>query len=207
MSKKPGNTKTETPETDTPETATPTLAAISVVVFKITSLSPLLMNNAASAILKPTINAKNKQDAELEAKTYRNQDGELQFPAEAFKRSLVAGSLNKKIGRTGLKRLLAMGVNTIEDFVTLEHPTTGTPLTTYTCDERTARTQEGKLIQTKRPRIEKWAARVAIEVDGAFVTINHVLDAWNLAGRIVGVGNFRPEKNGKFGRYTVAVCE
>ena len=60
-----------------------------------------------------------------------------------------------------------------------------------------------------RPRIPIWNLRGAFEFDRDFAPKNYdeflevVTSIWNRAGRAVGIGAWRPQCAGKFGRYSV----
>ena len=58
-------------------------------------------------------------------------------------------------------------------------------------------------ILRSRPIIPVWAVDVIFEIDDDFIVPSQVLSLMNDAGRIAGVGDWRPAKKGRYGRYKV----
>lgn len=54
-----------------------------------------------------------------------------------------------------------------------------------------------------RPKFKEWAFDVTVEVDEDQVNIDKIKDLFNTAGRLTGLGDFRPSKRGQFGRFRV----
>ena len=79
----------------------------------------------------------------------------------------------------------------------------GEPLREYEIDSRRAVVQ-GQGIIRSRPRFEQWACEFEIIYDTALVTnAQALLPIVADAGARIGVGDFRPEKNGWFGRFAL----
>ena len=47
------------------------------------------------------------------------------------------------------------------------------------------------------------ALRCCVEFDPELLTEKHIVELVDIAGHTVGIGNFRPEKGGRFGRFEV----
>ena len=82
-------------------------------------------------------------------------------------------------------------------------PATAAALVDYDIDTRRATVQRNAVLRS-RPRLEKWAAKVELEIDEEFIAEPTLRELMDIAGRIIGVGDFRPEKSGPFGRFRVA---
>ncbi len=54
-----------------------------------------------------------------------------------------------------------------------------------------------------RPKFKVWAFKVTVEIDLDQVAIEKIMDLFNTAGRLTGLGDFRPSKRGQFGRFKV----
>jgi hypothetical protein len=54
-----------------------------------------------------------------------------------------------------------------------------------------------------RPKINEWCACFIIEIDRTLVDINMIHQLLTEGGRRIGIGDFRPEKGGPFGRFQV----
>jgi len=55
-----------------------------------------------------------------------------------------------------------------------------------------------------RPMFPDWACELEIEYDASVTTPEQLANLFNRAGMAPGVGDWRPEKNGNFGRFHVA---
>jgi hypothetical protein len=58
-------------------------------------------------------------------------------------------------------------------------------------------------IMCYRPRIEAWRATFPMEVDTTIIGVDDAHQLLEDAGRRQGVGDFRPEKKGPFGRFKI----
>lgn len=165
--------------------------------FEITGSSPILMH---AYPLQP-IEAFDKLPAATQAEyaTYRDPDTrELYVPGIAFQRALVSGATySKGKGRASLQRVAAaclvvnperMGLGT-KDF-TLDSRAVVMPAT------------KGRVVR-HRPRLDEWKIAGVIEWDPTLITEQQVRRIVDDTGTRVGILDFRPEKKGPFGRFTV----
>ena len=60
----------------------------------------------------------------------------------------------------------------------------------------------GRVLRT-RARFDQWAATFRVDVDPELVDREQLLVWLDIGGRRLGVGNWRPEKSGQFGRFEV----
>ena len=59
----------------------------------------------------------------------------------------------------------------------------------------------------RRPRFEKWAATFFIDTDPELVD-QVMLQQWlDVGGRRIGIGDWRPQKSGHFGRFSAVITE
>lgn len=56
-----------------------------------------------------------------------------------------------------------------------------------------------------RPRFEGWTVKFSVCVDESVCDKSHLTRWMDSAGKLVGIGDWRPEKGGSFGRYTAQV--
>ena len=54
-----------------------------------------------------------------------------------------------------------------------------------------------------RPEFENWGAEISFDYDADLLTIHDVINLTNRAGFSVGIGEWRPEKNGEHGTFEV----
>jgi hypothetical protein len=195
---------------DAPETAkrTPvTLTGPALVTFEIVGLSQLLMHNPA-AMARPQggggkLGTKKipTPEEEAEASVYRNANGELYLPSMQFRASMLKACTNRKIGKLAAKSIVAGSVFMVETECPLVHPDTGKPLTVWAIDSQRAVVQGNGIIRS-RARLDRWATKLAMEIDPTFIPDPSLIEELlNIAGKICGVGDFRPNRGGPFGRF------
>jgi hypothetical protein len=179
--------------------------------WEIVGLSPLLQDNPSSmgggADEKQTATRKKipSPAEEAAASAYRLAGGQLFHPSMAFRKALLDACAGKRIGKVGARTILSGAVFNVDDAMALVDPASGEPITTWAVDTRRAVVKSsGKSagVHRSRARIEKWAGVLTLEVDRDFITdLELITDLLNEAGALKGVGNYRPEKGGPFGRF------
>lgn len=55
-----------------------------------------------------------------------------------------------------------------------------------------------------RPEFKNWSAKISISYNKHALSLEQIVNLFNLSGFGVGVGEWRPEKDGQFGRFHVA---
>jgi len=190
------------PMLDAPATMKP-----EITVFTVIGISPLLQNNPANFIGKTgdeALGAGKKtynDDEEAKLRLYLNEDGTFRHPCEAFTKAMVKAVAGKKFGKMFATSAIKGSVFIAEPYATLEDEH-GEPLAKYTIDRRPVVIGKARVLRC-RPSFPAWRIRLALEIDTAILRAGDVKDALSLAGRIVGVGDYRPEKGGGFGRFMV----
>jgi hypothetical protein len=171
--------------------------------LRVTGISPLLTHNPLSMLDKDDL-AKGRQipspEEEAEAGVYRTADGSCAIPGVAFRSALVKASGAYRRGRRSLKSDIAH-VQVEPELVPLRSPE-GEPLTGYTVDLRRAVVQRQGVVRA-RPRFERWSADLEVIYDPELIEPDLIVQVMADAGRRIGVGDYRPEKSGWFGRFTV----
>ncbi len=174
--------------------------------FKIIGLSPLLCHNPASMVIDTAVKVKAKKiydsKEEAEAGTYKDTAGRYVFPTMAFRSSLLEGLKGKKINKMSAPNFVSacVSINDQQEFVTLCDPATFEPLTSYTVDVRRVVIQRAGVMRS-RPRFEKWACILSLQLDVDSLTPKLIEESLNNAGAMIGVGDFRPSKKGMFGKF------
>lgn len=175
--------------------------------FEIIGTTPLLMSNPAQMYVQAakTIKVKVKADPLTEAamSVYADSAGFMWMPAQAFKSSAVNGGKGRKIGRLAVNGIIKSTVFPAEERVSLYNPTTRKPIaaTEFEVDTRRAVNKTAGGIIVSRAKVFPWSCKVVFEMDET-ISPDVIEQVLNIAGRTVGVGAFRPEKGGPFGRYT-----
>jgi hypothetical protein len=184
---------------------------VAVIRYRITGISPLLMDNAASMLTPKPVGARAKAiptpETEAESGAYRLPDGALYFPTLAFRQALIDAGTGRRIGKRGATSVLS-GTVFLPDGVGLEtplvDPDTSEPLHNYVVDIQRAVIRTTKAgVARARPRLDRWAADIGFEYDDSFFPGELLTEVFTLAGTTIGVGNYRPQKRGIFGRFQV----
>lgn len=169
-------------------------------------MTPLLLHNPASMGQGGDgLSAKGKNvptpEEEAEAGTYRLASGQLAIPSFAFRGALLSAAKGRKLGKAFATAVVKGSVFVTSELTGLDD-LDGSPLHAYEIDARRARVGNAGVTRC-RPKLEKWTAEVVFEFDPDFIAPETIRELLAIAGRTIGVGDFRPEKAGPFGRFTV----
>ena len=181
-----------------------TTARITVIVD---GLTPLLTHNPESMGREKGPKRGSKipsPEVEAENACYRFPDGRLGIKGEAFRASLLgAASAYKLKGKATMSGALAH-VTVTEELIALLHKD-GTPIKDYVIDRRPVVVQKNRVIRA-RPKFMEWSCRLTFEIVQELlpgITPELICDILQDAGGRKGVGDYRPDKRGTFGRYCV----
>jgi hypothetical protein len=130
----------------------------------------------------------------LEDATIYNMDHKVAMPPTAFKLAMISAATQiKGLKKTQLRTALFVVGNSIP--ITYEQTT---PRMDITRTSGIGRAPDVRF----RPSFQGWKARLIIQFADT-LTVQTVVDLLNRAGQ-VGVGEWRPEKNGTFGTFRVS---
>ena len=141
-------------------------------------------------------------ESEYEASYYRLEDGSLGFPCAGFKKCAIrAAKLVDGLTMTDCRQMFFIlpdgrDKTSQMDCVRVH----GNAI------ERTdvVRLKNGSADLRYRPEITDWSATLRISYDSALTSPEQIANLFYRAGYSVGVGDWRPERDGDFGRFTVA---
>lgn len=182
------------------------------VTVEITGTTPLLQHRFGEAAEQGKSTRRMLVQNELprdaaERAAYRAPDGTLYLPGAAISRLLrEAGGNHKQVGsRKSLKYIIPAAVLVPADTITLHN---GKPLTDYEVDSRpvTIPATKGRIMR-HRPRLDEWQATFLLEIDEAILPVEIIHQLLTEGGTGLGLGDFRPEKGGPFGRFRVTHWE
>lgn len=178
--------------------------SVSIVSFKVTGLSPLLMNNPV-AMQGPKGGLSRKQiptpEDEAKSKLYSNAKGELILPTLPFRAALLGACTGRRLGKVGAKTVIAASVFNTDTETVLCDPDTGKPLKEYKINVVRCVIQ-GNGVLRARPEIPRWSCNVDFELDNDFIpNPDIIVELMNIAGKVRGVGDWRPHKGGPYGRF------
>ena len=178
------------------------------VVVEVKGLTPLIMHRWSEKSKKEMLDKqmgktspkeKKNPEEQFEAAKYVLDDGRHGFPADAFKKAMVRGA--KQLGltmtdmRTGFFVHGEYSGKEDRELVAIEGE----------CEMRedTVRVGSGTSDIRYRPQITGWSAKLHISYNAKITTLDYIINMLNAAGYGVGVGDWRPEKDGIFGRFEV----
>ena len=182
--------------------------------IQITGLSPFLMNNVAAMMESDNgsgVSSRKKKyddNHEAEIREYRTDKGQLYIPAVAFRLSLIGvggGAKNKKNGKMSARNCVCAGVFEREQQCVVFSATTGKPIKKYDINKMPVIVNKARVMRC-RPEITNWRCLLKLEVDEEFITVDQLIELLNIAGKIAGVMDFRPQCTGSYGRYTAALA-
>jgi hypothetical protein len=178
------------------------------VRVRVEGLTPLLMNNPAGMGKVPS---KGTPEEQAEPIAYRDEEGWLVLPSIGLRNSLASGGrhYNAPEGRRKLQGYL-MEVLQVLPQPWLALTRDGQPVRDYAIEQGRA-VVGGSGVMRCRPRIDPpWEPEAELawyspdQSDGFALKMLKALEAAaSMAGVLVGLGDFRPERTGVFGRYKV----
>jgi len=178
-----------------------------IISFRIVGLSPLLQNNPEKFIgvpdKEPGLTGKKKYDdkEEAELRVYKDKDGNFIQLAESFLRSMKEAAKGRKFGKQFATRLVQGSVFLAEpNCLILDGK--GKRAKKYIINKRPVVVNKARILRC-RPEWHPWEVDLALEIDSVLIGREQVKELLSLAGRIVGVGDYRPQKGGGYGRFFV----
>ncbi|MEM3192225.1 MAG: hypothetical protein QXV17_14790 [Candidatus Micrarchaeaceae archaeon] len=180
--------------------------------IRIDGLPPgLLMHNALSMLLPKSTKKgycphgnliTEKCDKCIEASAYRNSEGILILPSTAVMHSIVsAASAYDRVAKRSINQLISGTVRIVPYEIPLEKD--GKYLREYDVHVTPVVVQRNRIIRM-RPWVKEWEAEFYIIRDTSFIPDGKILvDILKDAGRRIGVLDFRPQRKGPFGTFTV----
>jgi len=177
------------------------------VQMRIIGTSPLIQHawdEKAKKIMRDKHAGKKSKDRDVrdpqgegQRAAYYTEDGKFGIPAMALK-SAVIEAAHKDIGleKTLVRKALFLQCTDRNNVLAMD------------CDEPEihedcVRVGKGATDLRYRPYFHRWAVDLVWSVDEELLTVNDLINLVNRAGFGVGVGEWRPQKGGDFGRFEV----
>jgi hypothetical protein len=174
---------------------------VETVIIEVNGTSPLICRNwsetnkgmmlakQTKAATKPR--EKKNPQRDFEESLYRHPEGGYGFPTVAFKAAAVRAGTYADMKMTFLRGAFHVG----GELVKIE----GEP----TIREDMVRLQ-GKTADIRyRGEFKEWSAQVPVQANTSSISVEQLANLFVLAGFAVGVGEWRPERNGQYGRFEV----
>ena len=139
-------------------------------------------------------------ESDIEDKLYTDENGKAQLPAVYLKNSIVEASKQFKIvgkGKSTYSKLVASTVEIEPFYIELNagkyevfRISAVNPMT------------KGRMM-TERPKFNKWSASFEIILNDEAVPNSVMNEILEHAGKYVGVGDWRPQTKGMFGKFMI----
>jgi len=140
---------------------------------------------------KPTIGRRTKDpEQDYKESLYPHPEGGYGFPAIAFKLAAVRAAKQTGMAMTDARALFYIN----GDMVKIK----GKP----SMREDMVKVQGSADIRY-RGEFKQWSASLRITINESVVSIEQIVNLFSLAGMSVGIGEWRPEKNGQFGTFKI----
>lgn len=176
------------------------------ITLPIIGRTPLIMHRFGEKSIRQ-IEAKQQGEArtkrapknpseEYESSFYSNDQGEIVFPASAFKNALLDACRQVD----GIKATVVAGaIQMCDEWVRIY----GSPKMAF----HMARNATGVADTRYRPQFDQWCAFVKLDYNANVVTKEQVVNLMDQAGFSCGIGDWRPfsktNRSGNFGRFRV----
>jgi len=173
---------------------------------------PILLHRATEEDLtgKTRVNAAQEQDDPrtiCDGHIYRMPNSkQIALPGAAFARLAREAGGNHKVkgSRKSLKYLVPAAIVIMDDLCPFFLRDRKTPIVDFEVDARpvTIPATKGKVMRY-RARLNEWVARVNIRLNEGLISEIQARDLFREGGQQIGVGDFRPEKGGPFGIWSI----
>jgi hypothetical protein len=185
---------------------------VQTVNVKIRGLSPVILHRWSDKAKKEMLDKQMKKTVKKEAKSpeeqfeasvYRLEDGTPAFPADGFKKAMIRGAKQLGLTMTDMRTgFFVHGEYSQKEDRELV-PINGE----LQMREDPVRNEGNKADIRYRGQVVSWDATLNITYNAAVVSFDYIVNMLNAAGFGVGVGDWRPERDGIFGRFEVVPGE
>lgn len=172
----------------------------------ITGTTPLLMNRPSQLEIsdKSKDIKRETRTAEkiAEQKLYTDAEGKIYFPSTWFRGSLIEAGKQKKMGGKGTSKATyskAVGSSvSIEPFEILLKKPSWDVFTILAVNPTT----KGRN-PLHRPQFKKWECECQVRFEEEQIEPSVMKELFDIAGKMVGIGDWRPAKKGMFGKFQI----
>lgn len=182
---------------------------MSRIIVSIKGISPLLMNRfteadeisvskGSSKTAKPKKGTPREQ---AEPKAYKLEDGTLYIPGTNIFAAIIQGGTFFKLGKS---KVTTQKSSLIPAGVIMETVNCSFGTKDFEVDSRrVVIPSTGGAIMAHRPRLDEWETQFTLLTDDEMFDPDFIREIIDAAGSKVGVGDYRPQRKGPFGRFVV----
>lgn len=170
--------------------------------IEIKGMTPLLQNKPEEyGFDESWVEKKASTDFEKEAlkKLYIDSDGRLYQPATHIERALIEAGKKLKVkgqGKATYSKLFGSMVSVVEFEILHMKPEWEIHKSLVVIPSTKGR------VMRYRPMLKDWVLQFTLEADDE-IAADALKESLEIAGKYVGIGDWRPEKKGKFGKFQV----
>ena len=134
---------------------------------------------------------------EFEAASYRTENGDYGIPAMMIKAAMITAA-HKDLGleKTLLRKAVFLHCADTGNILPLKYRE-------RVMREDTVRIGRGATDLRYRPEYRGWSVEISFTFDADLLQVDDIVNLLNRAGFGCGLGDWRPEKGGEFGRFEV----
>lgn len=171
-------------------------------IVRIEGVTPLLQNRFTGADELEQVSTKKKsattKENNVEDTIYKLPTGEVYQPSESIKQAIIEAGKAFKKGKSNLSKTFASFIMFEQEAIVHENQK-------WTTDRRAVVIPSTKgRVMRNRARLDKWALEFEVVVlDTDEVDKKTLHGAIEYAGHYLGIGDYRPQKKGMYGRFIV----
>lgn len=140
---------------------------------------------------------------------YRDAAGKYYFPSTCICRCIAEAGRNHKMkgSRSSARYVVPAAIMVPSETIILNNGD-GRPAKDFEVDSRPVSIPSTKgRVMRHRPRFDEWSATFALRVNDNILPSDFIKQLLDEAGLCVGIGDFRPQRSGPFGTFTVTKWE
>ncbi|MGQ9570179.1 MAG: hypothetical protein ACUVWN_04590 [bacterium] len=172
------------------------------VKVRIEGITPLLMHRFGQDtdnVPKSKKKGQKQITDDYKSYLYVDHEGKLVQPAEHIMGAMKDAGAKFQIPsqrKMTYKKIIGSGaVQVVPDLIPHE-------VQSWTVDSRPVVVNRGRIIR-QRPRLDRWALSFTLLYDEEEISKATLKEILEVAGKTVGIGDFRPAKGGMFGKFMV----
>lgn len=139
------------------------------------------------------------RELEAQRSLWLDESGAPTIPATAIRGTIESGARKRKQGTQVRGGLIVM--STAFDYDTEKYGTDVEALGRSTQYTVPVVVQRNRILRTRAKFDTPWSCTFELDVDDEEIDQDHLLEWLDIAGRKIGIGDWRPEKSGMFGRF------
>jgi hypothetical protein len=181
-----------------------------IINVTIEGLTPLLMNRfteesevkISSGTSAVAIGSKGTPREQASRKAYADESGNLYLPGPNIFACLIQAG---KFHKNGKSKVTTLKSSLVPAGMSIPEIVCSLNTTDFEVDSRSVVIPAtGGRIMCHRPRLDSWKTNFTLEVDEAMFTAEFARLLLEDAGHKVGLGDFRPDRKGPFGKFAIS---